>query len=176
MPLESNGLILLSPARSGCPLQPEQMRNAGTIDIGIEQPDLGSGASQAQRNAGGDRAFPDAPFARADGDDAFRRDANLPQLLRRPRVDGQVHRDRFQLRKPVLQQLLDRSFRLFPQRRRMRGQRHREREPIAGQTHFAHLLHLSDAAARFRVFEFAQSRQDCRFVNFSGSHENLKFD
>ena len=49
----------------------QEMRNAGAVDVGVHQPDDGTGVLQAVRNRCGDRAFADAAFAGADGDYAF---------------------------------------------------------------------------------------------------------
>src|SRR5262245_53258932 len=66
------------------------MRNAGAIDVGVEQADLAAGSLEAEREGGGDGALADAPFAGADSDDALGGEPDLAKLVGPAVVRGEI--------------------------------------------------------------------------------------
>src|SRR5262249_24500838 len=139
--------------------QPKQMRDAGTVDVGIEQADFRTRAIESQREASGNRALTHAPFAAANGDDALGCHADRADRLSRTRMHCQIDVDFLELWKFSAEKLLKSHLRLLPQRRRMRRQGERQRQPAVGNLHVAHLLHLRDATAGFWISKIGQCRK-----------------
>ena len=104
--------------------EPEQMRDAGAVDVGVHEAHFAAGVLQRDGERRGDGALADAALARADGDHALGREADRADRLRRPTMLDDFDVDlgvRRQPRAQAIDQLLPR---LGPQRRRLGGERH----------------------------------------------------
>ncbi len=168
-PSSSMAWIRLS-TTSGRSIDAEQVRNAGTIDVGVHQAHAAAGALQPVGDARRHGALADAALAGADGDHALGAEADLAQLLRGALVHGQRDRDLRQRGKLLPQQLHAFGLRLFPERGRVGRQAQRQRQPAVGQLDVVHLVQLGDATARFRILELGQRRHYGRFIDFRGAH------
>ena len=140
----------------------EEVRHAGTVNVGIHQADLGSGPRQAAGDVRRDRTLSHAAFARPDGNDALRGESELPCRFGRTAMFFDRHFDRL-VRKAAAQQRRQLLGLFFPQRRGPGSQPQRNGKPAVAQFDAMDLSELHGPAAGFGVLKPAQGVADGRF-------------
>src|SRR5438874_2592174 len=133
------------------------MRNAGAVNVGVEQADLAAGSLQAEGECNGDRAFANAAFAGADGDDALGGEADLTEFLWRAVMDGEVDLYLGEAGQASFEKIGHALLGFLPERRGVRRKGERQGCGRAGDFEIADLLLAGGGQARFGVFEIGES-------------------
>jgi hypothetical protein len=148
--------LAIDDSRGWSAFEPEEMGDAGAINVGIEEADFAAGAFEAQGERGGDGAFADAALAGADGDDALGREADLAELLRWALVDGEVDFYVGERGEAGFDEICQPLLGFLPEGGGVRREGEREGGGGAGDGQIADLLLAGEGEARFGVFEFGE--------------------
>ncbi len=115
-PLDDHRLDLAVPHQRPL-LRAEEVRDAGTVNVGVHQADLGAGSSQPDGQRRGNGALADPPLTGADGDHRLGLQTDFTEFLRWPVMLGQLDIDFGQLRQAAPEMLDQVRPRLAPERR-----------------------------------------------------------